>query len=64
MTTLKDSTPNTVWINRVEDAWQSILTEVLNRGYHGTASVELLITDGTIQRITRSVQHVEKYRHT
>ncbi len=37
-----------------------ILAEVLRRGFHGTAAVELCVQDGTIQHIRRKVERIEK----
>src|SRR3990172_6747240 len=37
-----------------------ILAEVLRRGFHGTAGVELSVQDGTIQHIRRKVERIEK----
>jgi hypothetical protein len=51
---------NLSWRGRVDDAWQAILDDVLKRGFHGRASVELQIADGTICRVTRCVERVEK----
>ena len=36
------------------------LGEVLKRGFHGRANVEVHVTDGTIFRVTRVVERVEK----
>ncbi len=52
--------PNVSWTRRIDDAWQAMLDEVLRRGFHGTASLELQISDGTIQWITRNVKRIEK----
>ena len=45
---------------RVDNIWHAILDEVLQRGFYGTASIELRIDDGTIRWITKSVVRVEK----
>lgn len=37
-----------------------ILAEVLRRGFHGTAGVEVTVQDGTIQSIRRRVERVER----
>jgi hypothetical protein len=60
MKVLKDSPANLTRISRLDDVWQKLLDEALERGFHGTVSVELLVADGTIQRITRTIQRVEK----
>jgi hypothetical protein len=37
-----------------------LLAEALRRGFFGTAIVELSVQDGTIQRIRRVVERIEK----
>ena len=60
MTMLKETTVNLTRIARVDDLWHGILDEILQRGFYGTASIELQIDNGTIQWITKSVKRVEK----
>jgi hypothetical protein len=60
MEMVKQSPANLTRLARVDDVWQGILSDVLKRGFHGRASVEVQIVDGTIQRITQSVIRVEK----
>jgi hypothetical protein len=60
MRLLKESPPNMRWMGRIEDLWRSMLDEVLRRGFHGTASIEVQVIDGTIHAITRRVERVEK----
>lgn len=60
MTTMNETETNLNWIGKVDDAWHEVLKEVLQRGYHGTASLELSIVDGTIHRVMRSVTRIEK----
>lgn len=38
----------------------AVLEEVLQRGFHGTARIELVVADGTLQRLSRMVERVEK----
>jgi hypothetical protein len=38
----------------------TVLEEVLRRGFHGTARIELVVSDGTVQRLSRTVEQVEK----
>ncbi len=45
---------------QLERAMAEILTETLRRGFHGTASLEMAVQDGTIQHIRRRVERVEK----
>jgi len=41
-------------------ALAELLAEVLQRGFHGKASVELSIQDGTIQHFSRKVERIER----
>ncbi len=45
---------------RLQEVWDRLLDEVLQHGVHGTASVELILSNGTIQRITRRVERFER----
>jgi hypothetical protein len=60
MEMLKESPVNLAKIERANRLWKAIFDEVLLRGYHGRASIEMTITDGTIQRIARNIERVEK----
>jgi hypothetical protein len=60
METPRQSTANQGKVARLEAAWAALLVDVLQRGFHGQASIEVLIQDGTIQRISRSVQRIER----
>lgn len=60
MEMIKETPANLTRIGRMYDMWQEILGEVMRRGFHGAASVELQIADGTIQKITRRVERFEK----
>jgi hypothetical protein len=60
MELLKDTTANQFKIGIVNAAMSEMFDEVLKRGFHGFVRVELMITDGTIQRFVRSVERVEK----
>jgi hypothetical protein len=51
---------NVRWKARVDESWQAVMSEVLKRGFHGRANVEVHIADGTIHRVTRVVERVEK----
>lgn len=37
-----------------------ILTEIMRRGFYGTAGIELKVQDGTIQNIRRRVEKLER----
>ncbi|REK19164.1 MAG: hypothetical protein DWQ37_01875 [Planctomycetota bacterium] len=60
MTSMKHSPANQVKLSRVEAALQAIVDEVLERGFYGAAKLEVVVADGTIQRISRVVERVEK----
>ena len=60
MSTLKKSEANQNKLQRVEAALAATLNEVLNHGFFGMARIEFTIVDGTIHRITRSVERIEK----
>ena len=45
---------------QLRGALGKMLAEVLRRGFFGTAGVELVIQDGTIQSIRRKVERIER----
>ena len=47
-------------IAQLEAILAELLAEALRRGFHGTATVELSVQDGTIQHIRRRVERIEK----
>jgi hypothetical protein len=56
----KHSPANQAMMARTLAAWSAMLNEVLVQDFHGNARIELLIANGTIQRITRTVERTEK----
>lgn len=61
MTATLDSTPaNRQRLRQAETAWNELLAAVLKRGFHGTASLEVSVQDGTIQHLRRRVEQIEK----
>ena len=62
MTNRKQSPTNTTKLARVAAACELLLDEVLRSGFHGVAKLELVISDGTIQQICRTVERVDKDR--
>ena len=60
MMTVKKPPANERRVARLRAIVAEVLVEVLERGFHGTAAVELTVQDGTIQRICRKVERVEK----
>lgn len=59
-TTPSQSAVNREKVARAASALSEILVEVLRRGFHGTAAIELGVQDGTIQHIRRRVERIEK----
>ncbi len=41
-------------------ALEELLRDVLRRGFHGTAKVEVAVQDGTIQHVRRQLEKVER----
>ena len=60
MMTLTESPTNRQKVAQLETALAELLREVLERGFHGTAGVEVSVQDGTIQHIRRRVERLEK----
>lgn len=60
MTTLTETPANQQKTTQLHSALGRMLAEVLRRGFFGTACVELVIQDGTIQSIRRRVERVER----
>jgi hypothetical protein len=59
-TTLTETPTNQRKIAQLERALGDLCAEVLRRGFHGTAAVELSVQDGTIQRIRCRVERIEQ----
>jgi hypothetical protein len=62
MTSKKQSPANQLKLSRVALFCEELCDEVLRSGFHGVARLELTIADGTIQRICRTVERVDKER--
>ncbi len=60
MMTLNETPTNRKRVVQLQQAMAALLAEVLRRGFHGTAGVELSVQDGTIQAIRREVEWVER----
>ncbi len=60
MATQGTNSANASKVSLLDKAVADMLAEALRRGFHGTASVELTIQDGTIQQIRRRIDRVEK----
>ena len=60
MMTVTKTPANQRKMAQLKAALGEILAEVLRRGFHGTAGVELTIQDGTIQSICRKVERIQR----
>jgi hypothetical protein len=60
MMTPTESPTNRQKVAQLETALAELLREALERGFHGTAGVEISVQDGTIQHIRRRVERLEK----
>jgi hypothetical protein len=60
MTTARPTPSNHEKVKQLEAALAELLVEVLRRGYHGRALIELAIQDGVIQHIRRTLEKLEK----
>ena len=60
MMTHSKITGNVKKVTQLEAALAEMLVEILQRGFFGTAAVELSVQDGTIQNIRRRVERIEK----
>jgi hypothetical protein len=60
MTSLENTTTNQTMLAQAESAWQQVVRQTLRRGFHGSATVELSVQDGTIQHVRRRVEQLEK----
>ena len=47
-------------VRRLETMLAELLAEVLQRGYYGTAVVEVGVADGAIQHIRRKTERIER----
>ena len=60
MMTLNETTGNQKKMAQLKSVLGEILAEILRRGFHGTAAVEVSVQDGTIQSIRRKVERIER----
>jgi hypothetical protein len=60
MMTLSTTPANQKKVAQLKVALGEVLAEVLKRCFHGTAGLELIVQDGTIQKIRRRVERIEK----
>ncbi|MBL9083015.1 MAG: hypothetical protein JNK76_14465 [Planctomycetales bacterium] len=45
---------------RLRAMLDELLRQTLQRGFHGTAAIEIAVQDGTIQNIRRRVEQMER----
>lgn len=62
MTSKKQTPANRTKLERVAATCEALLDEVLQSGFHGVAQLKLVISDGTIQQIYRTIECVDKER--
>jgi len=60
MMTLTETAGNRRKMAQLKTALAEVLAEILRRGFHGTAAVEVSVQDGTIQCIRRRVERIER----
>src|SRR5262245_61695809 len=60
MTTANTTSANRGKIAEAAAIWQRVLDETLQRGFYGSAHVEISVQDGTIQQIRRRVEQVAR----
>jgi len=60
MVTRNTSPTNEQKVSQLRAALAEMLVEILRRGFHGTAGIELRVQDGTIQNIRRRIERLER----
>ena len=60
MVTRAKNPTNQEKVVQLREAMAEMLVEILRRGFHGTAGVEVYVQDGTIQKMVRRIEKVEK----
>jgi uncharacterized protein YecT (DUF1311 family) len=58
--TLEQTPANQAKLAQAQRAWNEVLVATLERGFFGSASVEITIQDGTIQNIRRRMERMER----
>ena len=62
MMSRRNPTPvNEERLAKAEQIWAGLLEEALQRGFFGSAAIELSVTDGTIQHVRRKVERLERW---
>jgi hypothetical protein len=60
MTERKTSGTNQARLSRAWQTLEAMLVQALREGFHGTAAIELVIQDGTIQRLNTRLETIER----
>jgi len=60
MVTQAKTSTNQQKVSQLRAVLAEILVEILRRGFHGTAGIELRVQDGTIQHIRRRIERIER----
>jgi hypothetical protein len=60
MTSLENTPTNQTKLAQADNAWRQVVRQTLQRGFHGTAVVELAVQDGTIQHVRRRIEQLDK----
>lgn len=60
MYTIRETPANQIKKAQLAAALGELLAEVLQRGFHGKASLELSVQDGTIQHFSRKVKRIQR----
>ena len=55
------SVANEARLNRAVRALDELLAQALRERFHGTAVIELTIHDGTIQRLSKRLEAIERW---
>jgi hypothetical protein len=51
---------NATKADRLQEMLRELLQQALQRGFFGTARIEFVVQDGTIQHLRRSLEQMEK----
>lgn len=60
MLSTRETVVNRRKVEQLEMAWSRLLVETLQRGFHGAATLEIAVQDGTIQCIRQRLERMEK----
>jgi hypothetical protein len=58
--TLRTTNTNETKLAQTASLWNKTLDVVLQRGFYGTAAIEISVQDGTIQYVRRRLEQIEK----